>query len=1118
MSATNRSSSSVFLPPSQTRLVTIAAHVDHGKTTLADNLIEANGLISERLAGTLRYLDSDPEEQRRGITMRSSAIGLQHVYQKHHKPNHTGGDHTPANQGQKHVIHLYDSPGHTDFSREVSSAMSCCDTALLVVDAVEGMGPRTHQVFREAYAQQLVPILVLNKIDRLCLDLRLTPTEAYLRLRNLLETVNAAASTLLTSSRHTDHASGSNGDPSTEITTELETQWTFDPARNNVVFASALFGFGFTAQNLARALYQTKAIPSSLKPPVFRSLVFADAKLKGDKVLKWKARDQTDDAPIFAIYGLQPLWDVLEGVATAAAAAGLGSSQLFHHGSSNTVDHHHNGTPPSVPTTTTVDVKIKADTTGMNQTLRALSIGPTGSDVPSTVEALQTILTRTGANTEEAIVRSLLRRFRPLSRTLLDVLVEYAPSPIQAAASMRHRALSLQMPERTAITNAAQEEYSRIAEAVQNCSVAPNAPTVAHVYKFMAAERSQIRDPCLPTNLESHDEDHTSLILGVARVLSGSLKTGKSYYAMGPKHMHTDSNIVPKRAIRLYLLMGSSFVLVDEVPAGHLCGVYNLEDTQLKTITLSDSPHGMPLTAMEQGIRPLVKVNVEAQEASDTIALERGLRKLALADAAVEVTATAKGERLLACLGEIHLEQSILDLRNVYCGREIKLRISDPIVDFGETTDWFEHETDYATFWEDPAPRLRQVSIPPYNEEYGISLSRHGRMRSLVSGRSAAIHVRAVPLASSIYQSLSDDKVVENTEEDLLNLAKALGYHCLNADDVLETLKSALCSLGTNGNALILGPGLCNESCVVGVVSDTGEVHLPSIAAEKSGNSDIAPVEPESTSADVWDKDGVGMKEFRSMLRKLRTVGDQNGHSNLEMSEVDVAARKIWSEDMRGSMVAGFQLAVRAGPICEEPVRNVLVVLEGAEVGLARRGDSYEAAKSLSGGMLVAALRSGIRCALLSRPARLMEGHLRLTLHSSMAGLGPLYSVLNKRRGKVLDDSMVDGADLLMITALIPQAEAFGLAPELYSNTSGEVTAPELNFSHWDRLDVDPFWIPTSLEEREDFGELQMAGDMSTGLDNTALKYIRKVREQKGLTTDSARTVLNAEKQRTLKR
>lgn len=117
-----------------------------------------------------------------------------------------------------------------------------------------------------------------------------------------------------------------------------------------------------------------------------------------------------------------------------------------------------------------------------------------------------------------------------------------------------------------------------------------------------------------------------------------------------------------------------------------------------------------------------------------------------------------------------------------------------------------------------------------------------------------------------------------------------------------------------------------------------------------------------------------------------------------------------------------------------------------------------------------------------------------------------------------MKDDMVDGTDLLMITATLPQAESFGLAPELFQKSSGQVTAPELIFSHWSRLDEDPFWIPTSLEEREDFGEILLNGDVSTGVDNTALNLIRKTRMRKGLLVDSSRTVIAAEKQRTRKR
>jgi ribosome assembly protein 1 len=153
-----------------------------------------------------------------------------------------------------------------------------------------------------------------------------------------------------------------------------------------------------------------------------------------------------------------------------------------------------------------------------------------------------------------------------------------------------------------------------------------------------------------------------------------------------------------------------------------------------------------------------------------------------------------------------------------------------------------------------------------------------------------------------------------------------------------------------------------------------------------------------------------------------------------------------------------------------------------------------------------------------TRPARLVEGHLRLTLHSSLAGLGALHSVLSKRRGKVVTDAMVDGTDLIQVTATIPQAESFGLAPELMKKSSGEVTAPELVFSHWEVLNEDPFWIPTTDEEREDYGQNLQTGDSSTGLDNNALKYIRMVRSRKGLLVDSSKIVVAAEKQRTLSR
>jgi ribosome assembly protein 1 len=932
--------SSVFCPPDQTRLVTICAHVDHGKTTLADNLIESNGIISERLAGTLRYLDSLEEEQRRGITMRASAIGLRHSYRAPPKSKNN------AQENVNIVVHLLDSPGHTDFSTEVSSSLQCCDGCLVVVDAVEGMCARTHQVVREAHSHQLVPILVINKLDRLCTNLCLTPTEAYLRIRALVESVNATCAAMLVS-KQADAAEENQKQKQTQQQKqqqhddEEEARWTFQPEKGNVIFASALYGWGFTVPSLSRALFRKKALP--LKPMILKQCLFGDFKFKDSKVLKWKS-GFSDDQPLFAEYALQPIWEIYEAIASASAACGAGST-LFADGRILNNTNTQNSKPEKA--------KIQATTTGMDQVLALLQTGGTGQKAPpATLEEIQTILTHTGASTEDGVLRSILRRYRPLSDIVLDAVYEVCPSPKEAASSVRPRALAFSTDE----ASLAKATFRSIQQAAKVCDVSPEAPTVAHVCKFMPTDRAHIRDPAL-------EDADSGLIMGMARVLSGVLKTDNEYFVMGPKH-NSSSGQAPKRKIRLYLIMGSSFVLVKEVPAGHLCAIQNLEDVQLKTATLCDSPDGMPLKGFDRGIRPLVKVSVEAVDATNTYVLERGLIKLSLADSAVEVTATAKGERILACLGELHLEQSLLDLKKLYCEKDIDLRISDPIVEFGETSDWFEGELDFETFFDAHEQRpVRQCTIPPYNEEEGLEIANRGRARVVLSGRVAALSLRVVPLKELVFASLKANHVVSGSEESLVQLGKALKIAQETPEAILDVLCKSLRTIDENGNAIVESETLTKGLSVKGVISDSGEAHVPPRKEEQTtyenGENDEHNEEDFVVNTDA--------DEFEEVRSQIRT----NGFSPVtkdpeEAKTADETALQVWKKQMQGNVVAGFQTAVRAGPICEEPVRGVLVVLEGVEVAVKQSaGDGFKESKPLTGGMIVAALRTGIRCSLL---------------------------------------------------------------------------------------------------------------------------------------------------------
>jgi len=127
------------------RNIAIIAHVDHGKTTLVDQLLQQSGTFDERAKIQERVMDSNDLEKERGITILAKPTAI---------------------KWQDYRINIVDTPGHADFGGEVERIMSMVDSVLLLVDAVDGPMPQTRFVTQKAFAHNLKPIVVVNKIDR----------------------------------------------------------------------------------------------------------------------------------------------------------------------------------------------------------------------------------------------------------------------------------------------------------------------------------------------------------------------------------------------------------------------------------------------------------------------------------------------------------------------------------------------------------------------------------------------------------------------------------------------------------------------------------------------------------------------------------------------------------------------------------------------------------------------------------------------------------------------------------------------------------------------------------------------------------------------------------------
>jgi ribosome assembly protein 1 len=281
------------------------------------------------MAGKIRYLDSRPDEQTRGITMESSAISLFFSMLRRNAP-----DATP--EQKEYLINLIDSPGHIDFSSEVSTASRLCDGAVVLVDAVEGVCSQTVTVLRQTWVEHMKPLLVINKMDRLITELKMTPAEAYTHLSKLLEQVNAVLGSFFQGERmeedlnwrervderiaaaaareqeRTENEANGGTSIDTEALNEFQEKDDediyFAPEKNNVIFSSAIDGWAFTVRQFA-SLYEKKlGIKRSAMEKVLWGDFYLDPKTK--KVLGPKHLKGRNLKPLFVQLVLEQVWAV----------------------------------------------------------------------------------------------------------------------------------------------------------------------------------------------------------------------------------------------------------------------------------------------------------------------------------------------------------------------------------------------------------------------------------------------------------------------------------------------------------------------------------------------------------------------------------------------------------------------------------------------------------------------------------------------------------------------------------------------------------------------------------------------------------------------------------------
>ncbi|KAF1986488.1 ribosome biogenesis protein Ria1 [Aulographum hederae CBS 113979] len=1083
------------------RNICILAHVDHGKTSLTDALLATNGIISPKLAGKIRYLDSRPDEQLRGITMESSAISLYFSLLRRSAPESPPVQH-------EYLINLIDSPGHIDFSSEVSTASRLCDGAVVLVDAVEGVCSQTVTVLRQAWIEKLKPLLVINKMDRLVTELKLSPAEAYTHLSQLLEQVNAVMGSFFQGERMEDdlkwrerveervaakakERASEKTDASVpddesvvadsnagEYEEKDDEDIYFAPEKNNVIFSSAIDGWAFTVKQFA-GLYEKKlGIKRSILEKVLWGDFYLDPKTK--RVLNSKNLKGRHLKPIFVQLVLDNIWAVYE--ATTGGDHGKGDPTMVEKITKSlsiiVPPHVARSRDPRSLLTTLFTSWVPLSTALLVSVIESLPAPPASQ----AARIPDIIASSPGSEFVDPVVQDAMASFKTKDAPVVAYISKMVSIPESELPENKKRSGANLTAEEA--RDLARKKRAELAKA----QAAANGPSdgldnLATALSSAAIGEEADRSP----KEEKAEREH---LIGFARLYSGTLTVGDEVYVIPPKYSPENPHAAPEprkvTITALYLLMGRALEPLTKVPAGAIFGVAGLGGHILKSGTICSQLEGaVNLAGLTMATAPIVRVALEPVNPSDLSKMVIGLKMLEQADPCAEYEALESGEHVLATAGELHLERCLKDLRERFANCEIQA--GEAIVPYRESIV------------------AAQEMEPPKSD-----LPR-GAVVAVTTSKQVTVRLRVRPLPEKVTEFLSKNSGAikklyaerraeedrkkrgvggDDEENDHTGDRAELGTVDIGVRLTLEEFRQQLKAAFTDSKA---------EKEVWKDVVD----HVAAFGPRRIGPNLLI----DATGTDIC---GRALQE------------SPNAPSTEETSSTAVSSHSINPHDLSDKIAYAFQLATQQGPLCHEPVQGIAVFLEEIIVSAPPESSSEDPSQSSSAGAnasassgrltgeVIKTVREAIGKGFLDWSPRILLAMYSCEIQASTEVLGRAYAVLSKRLGRILSETLSNSTSLFTISALLPVATSFGFAEEIRKRTSGNAS-PQLVFQGFEALDEDPFWVPRTEEEIEDLGE---KGDR----ENVAKRFVDGVRKRKGLAVRGFKVVEHGEKQKTLKR